>query len=494
MAPDFAPPIWRGSFFGYAAGYIDHHANPGVAMADKNALQFNFTDADLPDRVTVADIEANRFTEATLERHKREGLELAVRTRWIALGIIAVMLPFLNPNWEMLYYEVLLLALALVGWLQRRVGRVGRSGTELAVMFLDLALVTVVLVVPNPFAAIDWPSAMGYRFQNFIYFFVILAGGTLAYSWRTISAIGTWTAVMWMIGVAAIWYFGKTSPELGAAAQQAFGHDPRLLELMDPNSLGFDIRVQEVVVFVIVSVTLAVSARRFNRLLLGNAALERERANLSRYFSPNVVDELSNNDEPLKQIRTHDVAVLFVDIIGFTSYAATRDPQEVIETLRCFHGRMETEVFRHNGTLDKYLGDGLMATFGTPFAGDRDATNAMECLQAMRQSLEDYNLQRAAANEPQIKASFGLHYGPVVLGDIGANRLEFAVIGNTVNIAARLEQLTRDLSVSAAISDALQQQVAREGGASPACPSGLTRVDDQAIRGAPTAMTVWTAV
>ena len=59
-------------------------------MADKNALQFNFTDADLPDRVTVADVEANRFTEATLERHKREGLELAVRTRWIALGIIAV--------------------------------------------------------------------------------------------------------------------------------------------------------------------------------------------------------------------------------------------------------------------------------------------------------------------------------------------------------------------------------------------------------------------
>ena len=74
---------------------------------------------------------------------------------------------------------------------------------------------------------------------------------------------------------------------------------------------------------------------------------------------------------------TQNVAVLFADIVGFTAYADGRDPIEVIGTLRQFHERMEREVFRHGGTLDKYLGDGLMATFGTPFAGDSDAGNAL---------------------------------------------------------------------------------------------------------------------
>ena len=117
--------------------------------------------------------------------------------------------------------------------------------------------------------------------------------------------------------------------------------------------------------------------------VIRHAAVERERSNLARYFSPNVVEELSKHDEPLKQVRTQNVAVLFVDIVGFTAFAAARTPEEVVRTLREFHALMEQEVFRHSGTLDKYLGDGLMATFGTPFAGKDDAANALRCAQAM---------------------------------------------------------------------------------------------------------------
>jgi len=113
-------------------------------------------------------------------------------------------------------------------------------------------------------------------------------------------------------------------------------------------------------------------------VLLGTAALERERANPFRYFSSNVVDELSRNDEPLKQILNHNVAAMFVDIVGVTAYAADRHPEEAIETLRQFHGRMEQAVFAHKETLDKYLGDGSMATFGTPVATDRDGIDALD--------------------------------------------------------------------------------------------------------------------
>ena len=189
----------------------------------------------------------------------------------------------------------------------------------------------------------------------------------------------------------------------------------------------------------IVAMILALAARRSNALLISHAGIERERTNLARYFSPNVVEELSKNDEPLKQVRTQDVAVLFADIVGFTAYSDGRSPTEVIGTLRRFHERMEREVFRHDGTLDKYLGDGLMATFGTPFTGDCDAGNALRCAQAMIGSMDELNLERKHRGEPPIQLSLGLHYGPVVLGDIGLNRLEFAVIGTTVNAASRLE-------------------------------------------------------
>ncbi|MDU9005125.1 adenylate/guanylate cyclase domain-containing protein [Sedimentitalea todarodis] len=443
----------------------------------------NFGDADLPAGATHAEIAANRFTEATLERHKREGLELAVRARWVALAVIAVLLPMLNFSFEMIYYELLLAALALIGWAQRRIGRVGRSGNELVLLFVELSLTTVVLALPNPLDQSGWPAAMTYRFGAFSYFFVILAAGTLAYSWRTIMAIGNWTAAMWLIALGLVWWFGKTDPALTEAAQTAFGQDQKMAQMLDPNNIDFGLRVQEIILFLIVAFTLALSVRRFNRLLLDNAVLERERTNLSRYFSPNVVEELSHNDDPLKEIRSHDVAVLFVDIVGFTAYAATRLPQQLIETLRAFHARMETEVFRHQGTLDKYLGDGLMATFGTPMPGERDASNALECAKRMMEAVDRWNGERAAQGEPPIQVSFGLHFGPVVLGDVGANRLEFAVVGNTVNIASRLEAMSRELSVQLVMSEAMHARIQVESGVSAPMLAGLRQLEDQPIRG-----------
>src|SRR4029077_13674633 len=137
-----------------------------------------------------------------------------------------------------------------------------------------------------------------------------------------------------------------------------------------------------------------------------------------------------------KQVRTQNVAVLFADIVGFTAYADGRGPMEVIGTLRQFHEHMDREVFNHHGTLDKYLGDGLMATFGTPFTSDADAGNALRCAQAMIGSIGEVTGDRRVRSDPPIRLSIGLHYGQVVLGDIGLTRLEFAVIGTAVNAAS----------------------------------------------------------
>jgi adenylate cyclase len=111
---------------------------------------------------------------------------------------------------------------------------------------------------------------------------------------------------------------------------------------------------------------------------------------------------------------------------------------------------MEQEVFRQRH-LDKYLSDGLMATIGTPFAGEADASNALRFAQAMISAADRWKRDRRATGEAPMRLSFAVHYGPVVLGDIGLTCLEFAVIGSTVNAASRLEALTRALCALATL-------------------------------------------
>ena len=205
---------------------------------------------------------------------------------------------------------------------------------------------------------------------------------------------GFWTSGLWVLGVAWVYFQPDTHAALVERVRAAIGSDVRMFDIINPTAIGIPARFQEITVFLIVAMTLALAVRRANALLISHAGIERERTNLARYFSPNVVEQLSQNDEPLKQVRTQNVAVLFADIVDFTAYADGRSPMEVIGTLRLFHERMEREVFRHGGTLDKYLGDGLMATFGTPFASDSDAVNALRCAQAMIGSIDELNLDR----------------------------------------------------------------------------------------------------
>jgi adenylate cyclase len=437
------------------------------------------------------DAASQNFAQAALENAKKEGLRLAVQARWIALAAIGLTLPLANPRFEVIYFEIMLLLFGLIGWGQLRVGQAGRSLPELALLFCDLALTTVIAVVPNPLGPQAWPIAMQCQFPSFIYFYVLLALGMLSYSWRTVIAMGTWTTGLWIAGLAYVYWQSNPGDPLSQRIRAAVYDDPRLVQLLDPNVIDFGIQIQIVVVFLIVAGTLAVAGRRSNALLLAHAAVERSRTNLSRYFSATVVEQLAKNDKPFKEVRTQNVGVLFVDIIGFTRFADGRPPAEVIETLRAFHGRMEQAVFEHGGTLDKFLGDGLMATFGTPFPGSHDAGNAMRCAQAMIAALDDINRARVAAGQPPLEAGIGLHYGPVVLGDIGMNRLEFAVIGGTVNLASRLEALTRQTGGLLVASDAIVQQAAAEAGAAIDFAAPLELLAPQSIRGIERQVPVW---
>ena len=169
-----------------------------------------------------------------------------------------------------------------------------------------------------------------------------------------------------------------------------------------------------------------------------------------------MVEELSNMDEPLGAARSQKVAILFADVVGFTGLAESQPPEKVLALLREVLKLMATRVFQHEGTLDKHLGDGIMATFGTPRTDGREAENALACARGMLEDMTVLNKLREARGEPPISLGIGVHFGPVVLGDVGdEHRLEVAVVGDAVNVASRFERLTRELGVALVASGEL---------------------------------------
>ena len=224
------------------------------------------------------------------------------------------------------------------------------------------------------------------------------------------------------------------------------------------------------------------------------AAAERARNNLSRYFSPNLVEMLAARDEPLGAVRRQTIAVLFADIVGFTSMAERLAPEAVVAMLREYHERMTASIFACGGTIEKYIGDAIFAVFGVPTASGEDAANALRCADMMMAALDCWNEEREAHGEPRLAMGIGLNYGLAVLGDVGSEHsFSFTVIGDTVNTAARLQGLTRSLETPLVVGDPLVKAV-KSAGADPAfaLASRLRDQGEQALRGRAGMIRIWT--
>ncbi|MEO0328782.1 MAG: adenylate/guanylate cyclase domain-containing protein [Pseudomonadota bacterium] len=435
----------------------------------------------------------NPFLARALAREKYEGHRLAVFARTIALFIIAILIPFLNPQLESIFYVVSVLIFIGIGWLQLWAARVGQSGRELALIFADFILLTALFLVPNPFREVDIPTAFSYRFDNFIYFFLFLALGTLAYSWRTVWSIGIWIAAFWMLALVLVALFGITYPGLTETSKELYADNILFQWTLDPNSLQITERIEEAIVIVMVGCILGLKGARSNRLLIEQASIAAERANLSRYFPSSLVDTLASTNHDIGAVRNQDVAVLFTDIVGFTKYAERNSAENVMDLLRSYHSLVETSVFKNNGTLDKIIGDGAMATFGTPEASPDDAKNALLAARNILEQSKLLNDARIQNGLEEIRVSVGLHFGAVTLGDIGSSRrLEFTVIGDTVNVASRLEAMSRELGCQCVVSDELMRRANKVASDDGGNPGGFEHRHGIHLRGRETPIDVWT--
>ena len=183
------------------------------------------------------------------------------------------------------------------------------------------------------------------------------------------------------------------------------------------------------------------NARAHERL----AREEVARANYSRFLPEYVVKQMLENPESFKLGGTsQNITILFADIRGFTRISEHAPPENIVNLLNRYFSAMTEIIFAHGGTLDKYLGDGLMALFGAPTATPDDASNALNAAVAMQRRLLGINVDLRQEGFPEIGVGMGLHTGEAIIGYIGSDRRsEYTAIGDTVNTSSRLEANAR---------------------------------------------------
>ena len=184
-------------------------------------------------------------------------------------------------------------------------------------------------------------------------------------------------------------------------------------------------------------IVMIVAAQRM-RMLLKNSIVEaRQKANLTRYLPSRIAGQLAEEGlDALRHGTRQEMCVMFIDIRGFTRWAQARNPQEVTGFITEFRSRVSRVVSTHSGVIDKFMGDAVMVLFD----GSGDAHSAVTCARALIEEIGNWSSER----EEVVRIGIGLHRGEVFCGVVGdTGRLEYSVFGDTVNSAARLEQLTK---------------------------------------------------
>ncbi|MDW6025111.1 adenylate/guanylate cyclase domain-containing protein [Mesorhizobium sp. BAC0120] len=428
---------------------------------------------------------------ALIASTENEGARLQFWARNGALAAIALVI-ILVFKWDaqMLYVLSALAVFFLTGLFSYRLAIAGKRKMPIGLILgvLDIVLLTFLMVAPSPFAEFEPPAAIALREGGFKYLLIFICLGALSLSVRYAVYLGTAAAISW--GLAVLWVAERPQSIVPNLFHQHFDPKEWMRLYLDPNFVNVTEQVVNVALILIVAGIIGTVVLRARNLADEYTKAERARYNLSRHFSPNVVDVLAAADEPFGPIRRQDLAVIFADIIGFTAYTEDHPAEQVFQLLREFHRRMEAVVFDHKGTVDNYIGDCIMATFGVPNPAPDDAARALRATRAMILALDEWNDERAAAGAEPIDIRVGCQFGPVVIGAIGSERnLSFAAVGDTCNVASRLQNLCRELDAEICVGAAVIEAAIAAGDHQ--ASAGFINHGAVAVRGRDALVDVW---
>lgn len=286
------------------------------------------------------------------------------------------------------------------------------------------------------------PAAFYLKVPTLLYAFIFIALRALRFGPGFVLIAGLIAAAGWILMVGYV----VLSGDMGAGVTRDY------VRYLTSNSLLIGAEIDKVVSILIVTAVLWLALRRARGLLVRSVSESAAAANLSRFFDEPVADQIrAAHGDALSRGTRRDAAVLFVDMRGFTPLSAQLDAPEVIALLIAYQRRVVPLIQAEGGTIDKYLGDGIMATFGAVAESRTFAADALRAVDAIMAEAATWSgtpgvLGRLAPNA----IGAGVAAGPVVFGTVGdGRRLEFTVIGAAVNLAAKLEKQNKALECRA---------------------------------------------
>ncbi|MBP0617185.1 adenylate/guanylate cyclase domain-containing protein [Jiella mangrovi] len=276
------------------------------------------------------------------------------------------------------------------------------------------------------------PQAFSLKAPTILYVFVFIALRALRFDPIWVLLTGLCAAIGW-VGLV----FATIAEDGRDAITRSF------VDYMNGTKILIGAEVDKVVVMVAVSAILAIAVARAQKLVLRTAREQVERAEIRRFLPAPVEAAITGSNEAVVAGEgvERDAAMLVLDIRGFSAFAAGRDPKEVVATLVSLHAIVAPIVEKHNGIVDKYLGDGLLATFGAARPSETPAADALNALCEIALAAQTWTEDQAAATGFRLTVNGAATAGPVIFAALGdAARLEYTVIGEAVNLAAKLEK------------------------------------------------------
>jgi adenylate cyclase len=300
------------------------------------------------------------------------------------------------------------------------------------------------------------PAAFYLKVPTLLYVFLFIALRALRFEARFVLFAGVTSALGW----AWLTYYVTTG--LGGPPNRTHN----FVEYMTSNALLLGAEIDKIIAILLTTAVLALAISRARHLLV-RAVSERAAArDLSRFFDPGVAARIRGAAISIKagEGELRDVAILTVDLRGFTRLSTELAPDEVMKVLQDYQARVCPLIVEFGGSIDKFLGDGILASFGAVSASPTVAADALRAADAVNDAAAAWATERRAAGLPPLEIGLAVSSGRVVFGAVGdGERLEFTVIGDAVNFAAKLEKHNKE-ERTRAITDAATYALAERQG------------------------------
>jgi len=342
--------------------------------------------------------------------------------------------PFQPVQWTLAIYGLFTAGRLLLAYR----GRLSRGFVALSVVVDILVLMITIWSFHLQYRA---PPALYLKAPTLMYVFIFIALRTLRFEPGYVLLAG---------GCAALGWLGLLLYAASGSEGAAFTHS--YVEYVTSYKILRGAEIDKIISILVVTMILAVSLARARELLARSIAGESAASDLSRFFAPEVAEQIRRAGGDAASVRCEGchAAILMTDLRGFTALSHGRSAEELIGLLGEYQSRLVPVIERRGGSIDKYLGDGILASFGAVVPSTSYAADLCRAIDELATTAEQWRLEREARGLPAPKVGLAGAVGDIVFGTVGhATRLEYTVIGEVVNLVAKLEKHTKTEGVRA---------------------------------------------